>query len=272
MDRKITIPNEVLIEEVADRLNAGQEVILLTRGYSMMPFLHNEKDSVLLYKKEPEVDDIALARLHISRDGKKEVMYVLHRVISIDGEVVTMMGDGNIRGQERCRKEDADNSTMKIAKLLLRPVLANIVVAFARLTDRYGILPRYILNASPFHTSMFITNLASIGMPAVQHHIYNFGTCSQFISIGSVERTTQVDAKGNVTRKRLLPLGLVCDERIAEGAMYAKMLSLMGKLLSDPEQLETPPAKVYYDEGHEYHLPKPKRRIFKMKESDPEKA
>ena len=173
---------------------------------------------------------------------------------------------------ERCRKEDADNSTMKIAKLLLRPILANIVVSFARLTDRYGILPRYILNASPFHTSMFITNLASIGMPAVQHHIYNFGTCSQFISIGSVERTTQVDAKGNVTRKRLLPLGRVCDERIAEGAMYAKMLALMGQILNDPEQLETPPAKVYYDEGHEYHLPKPKHRIFKKKESDPQNA
>ena len=54
--------------------------------------------------------------------------------------------------------------------------------------------------------------------------------------------------------------------------MYAKMLALMGKILNDPEQLETPPAKVYYDEGHEYHLPKPKHRIFKKKESDPQNA
>ena len=162
---------------------------------------------------------------------------------------------------ERCRKEEADNSTMKVAKLLLRPTLANSVVAIAKLLDRYGIMPRYILNASPFHTSLFVTNLASIGLPSVNHHIYNFGTCSQFVSIGAVERTMTTDAKSNAVRKRLLPLGLVCDERIAEGAMYAKMLSLWNRLLSEPEQLETPPAKVFYDEGHEYHLPAPKRRM-----------
>ena len=162
---------------------------------------------------------------------------------------------------ERCRKEQADNSTLKVARLLLRPILANTVVGLARLLDRYGIMPRYILDASPFHTSLFVTNLASIGLPAVNHHIYNFGTCSQFVSIGAVERTTQIDGSGAAVRKRLLPLGLVCDERIAEGAMYAKMLALWNRLLNDPEQLETPPAKIFYDEGHEYHLPAPQKRM-----------
>lgn len=162
---------------------------------------------------------------------------------------------------ERCRKEEADNSTMKVAKLLLNPFLATTIVSLARLLDRYGIMPRYIVNASPFHTSMFVTNLASIGLPSVNHHIYNFGTCSQFVSIGAVERTMGTDPKGAPQRKRLLPLGLVCDERIAEGAMYAKMLALWNRLLNDPAQLETPPAKVFYDEGHEYHLPAPQKRM-----------
>ena len=163
---------------------------------------------------------------------------------------------------EACRKEDADNSTLKVAKLLMNPFLANIVVWLARVLDRYGIMPRWLLNASPFHTSMFVTNMASIGLPAIQHHIYNFGTCSQFVSIGSVERGVALDAKGNVVRKRLLPLGVVCDECICEGAMYAKMLSIMGRLLNNPEQLEQPPERVLYDEGHEFHLPEPKRHRF----------
>ena len=163
---------------------------------------------------------------------------------------------------EACRKEDADNSTLKVAKLLMNPFLANIVVWLARVLDRYGIMPRWLLNASPFHTSMFVTNMASIGLPAIQHHIYNFGTCSQFVSIGSVERGVALDAKGNVVRKRLLPLGVVCDERICEGAMYAKMLSIMGRLLNNPEQLGQPPERVLYDEGHEFHLPEPKRHRF----------
>ena len=76
------------------------------------------------------------------------------------------------------------------------------------------------------------------------------------------ERGVALDAKGNVVRKRLLPLGVVCDERICEGAMYAKMLSIMGRLLNNPEQLEQPPERVLYDEGHEFHLPEPKRHRF----------
>lgn len=97
---------------------------------------------------------------------------------------------------EACRKEDADNSTLKVAKLLMNPFLANIVVWLARVLDRYGIMPRWLLNASPFHTSMFVTNMASIGLPAIQHHIYNFGTCSQFVSIGSVERGVGAGRQG----------------------------------------------------------------------------
>lgn len=167
---------------------------------------------------------------------------------------------------EKCRQEDADNSTLKVAKLLMNPLLANVIVALARFLDRYGVMPRWLVNASPFHTSMFITNMASIGLPAIQHHIYNFGTCSQFLSIGSVERTVALDGKGNPVRKRLLPVGIVADERICEGATYARMLSLMNRLINNPEQLEQKPETVYYDEGHEFHLPEPKHyRFFRKK-------
>ena len=55
---------------------------------------------------------------------------------------------------EQNRRQEADNSTMKVAKLLLNPILANTIVALARFLDRYGIMPKYILDASPFHTSM----------------------------------------------------------------------------------------------------------------------
>ena len=161
------------------------------------------------------------------------------------------------------KAEHQSNSTDKFAKFMFSvPGLPKFVVWLAYHLDKHGLLPRKIIDLSPFHTSMFVTNMASIGLPAIQHHIYNFGTCSQFVSIGSVERGVALDAKGNVVRKRLLPLGVVCDERICEGAMYAKMLSIMGRLLNNPEQLEQPPERVLYDEGHEFHLPEPKRHRF----------
>ena len=164
------------------------------------------------------------------------------------------------------RREEADNSTMKVAKLLLRPVLANSVVAAARIMDRYGVMPKYIMNASPFHTSLFVTHMGSIGMPAVNHHIYNFGTTSLFLSMGSVERTISLGPDGKVIRKRYLPIGITADERICAGATYAKMVNRMIYYLNDPSLLETPPENVCFEENNVYSLPKTKAHRLRRKE------
>lgn len=156
------------------------------------------------------------------------------------------------------RKEEMDTAALKVAKALSKPILANPVVAIVRLMDRYGIMPRFLLDASPFHTSLFITNMASIGMPAVNHHIYNFGTTSMFWSIGAIERTVALDSTGKAVRKRMLPIGVTADERVCPGAVYAKMVGRMIRLMNDPKQLEARPEGVTYDEGREYHVQKKK--------------
>ena len=163
------------------------------------------------------------------------------------------------------RREEADNSTMKLAKLLLNPILANTVVAAARFLDRYGLMPKYILDASPFHTSMFFTQMASIGMPAVNHHIYNFGTTSLFVSMGSVIRESAAGPDGKTVRKRYLPVGITADERICAGAMYARLVDRFMHYLANPQLLETPPENVRFEEGNEYSLPKPKEKRFSRK-------
>ena len=166
---------------------------------------------------------------------------------------------------EQNRREEADNSTMKVAQFLLNPILANTVVFAARFLDRYGLMPKYIMDASPFHTSMFFTQMASIGMPAVNHHIYNFGTTSLFVSMGSVIRETSVCPDGKVSRKRYLPVGITADERICAGAIYAKLVNRIMYYINDIKLLETPPETVKFEEGNEYSLPKPKQKRFSGK-------
>ena len=157
---------------------------------------------------------------------------------------------------EQGRREEADNSSIKLARLMLNPLLANIVVALARCLDRYGILPKYILDASPCHTSMYITNMASLGMPALNHHIYNFGTTSQFISLGFVTREITVGPDGKAIRKRWLPIGITADERICAGASYAKFMDRLMHYVHHPALLETPPETVRFEEGNAYSQPK----------------
>lgn len=110
MTEKRVIPNEILLGEVTSLLAEGQEVVLLTKGGSMMPFLRSERDSVALRKLEKvEVGDIVLAHLGGGR-------YVLHRIIAIDGDNVTLMGDGNLKGTESCLKSDISGTVVRILK------------------------------------------------------------------------------------------------------------------------------------------------------------
>jgi hypothetical protein len=87
---------------------------------------------------------------------------------------------------------------------------------------------------------MFFTQMASIGMPAVNHHIYNFGTTSLFVSMGSVIRENTVGPDGKPTRKRYLPIGITADERICAGAVYAKLVNRIMYYINNIELLETP--------------------------------
>ena len=207
--------------------------------------------SFALLKETANVDDVEENTVKCYFDPKDTIFDVAERVSA---------------AIEQNRREEADNSTMKVAKLLLNPFLANTVVFAARFLDRYGIIPKYIMDASPFHTSMFFTQMASIGMPAVNHHIYNFGTTSLFVSMGSVIRENTVGPDGKPTRKRYLPIGITADERICAGAVYAKLVNRIMYYINNIELLETPPETVKFEENNEYALPKPKKKRFKRRE------
>ncbi len=109
MHKKV-IPNDELLGEVGKLVAEGEKVTIMTKGSSMLPFIKGERDSVLLVKpSEPAVGMIVLAQV-----GKGA--YVLHRIIAVDGDKVTLMGDGNIRGCERCRKKDVVAQAVRILR------------------------------------------------------------------------------------------------------------------------------------------------------------
>ena len=141
------------------------------------------------------------------------------------------------------KKVTEGNGTSDFASALLRiPVLPNLVVLMARALDRLGIMPRWLERISPFHCSMFITNMMSIGLPAIHHHLYNFGTCSIFLSLGKPERQT-VTSGGQAVRRLMIPMGIVTDERICGGAEYAMGVHAFLQYLQHPELLELTPAE-----------------------------
>lgn len=163
------------------------------------------------------------------------------------------------------RGEENKNFADKLAKgVLAVPGLATLLVMIVRLLDRYGLCPGSLLDELPFHTSMYITNNASIGLHHVNHHIYNFGSTSLFFGMGTVEKVAVVE-KGETRMKRYLPMGITADERICSGAHYAEFFGTMSYLLNHPQELETPPTSVRFDEKCEYHVPKVGEQTKKQK-------
>jgi hypothetical protein len=138
------------------------------------------------------------------------------------------------------KPEQANGAADFAGKLLRLPVLPWVVVKLMKLSDRLGIMPKKLVEISPFHCSFFITNMMSIGLPAIYHHLYNFGTCSIFLSFGRPERQTVLSG-GQGVRKIVLPLGFNTDERICGGAEYAVAVHTFLNYLQHPELLEFTP-------------------------------
>lgn len=107
---KVILPNMLLLGEVSRMLSERRTVIIPTKGRSMLPFIRGERDSVALVRKE-EINpgDIVLAVI----DGSR---YVLHRVWSVSGDDVELMGDGNIAGHEHCRRTDVCGTVYEIIR------------------------------------------------------------------------------------------------------------------------------------------------------------
>ncbi len=104
---KVVLPNEVLLDEVARFLAEGRDVVLPPKGRSMLPFIREGRHTVRLHKMD-KVDkgDIVLAHYGES--------FVMHRVIAVEGDVVTLMGDGNLTGTERVGISDVCGTVIEI--------------------------------------------------------------------------------------------------------------------------------------------------------------
>jgi len=139
------------------------------------------------------------------------------------------------------RSEEDSQALDKAIRILLKmKPLLGIVMSLLRFADRHGLLPKGLIKASPFHASMLISNLASIRTNHIYHHVYDFGTTSVSITIGTLHEVPRRTSEG-VKFERCIPLGVVMDERIASGLYFANAFGYFRKLLQDPSQLEKVP-------------------------------
>ncbi|MBN1242438.1 MAG: hypothetical protein JXA15_07010 [Spirochaetales bacterium] len=147
------------------------------------------------------------------------------------------------------KKIEAANSTDKLAGFFVRmpPFFLKGLVSFLWFLDDHGWLPKAIHAASPFHTSLFITDLGSVGIQSIYHHLYEFGTTSLFLAFGSKSHEKELVEDGSVRTRKHLTLRVNTDERIVDGFYYASAFRLLKRLVTHPELLEAAPESIPED-------------------------
>lgn len=230
------------------------------------------------YIKEKEAEGIKLGYMHIFIAGivriialkprlnrfvmngkiyardKIWVSFVVHPELHIDSPDTTIKlcfeGTETIleiaeKINEAIRKETVqrteENGTDKLARFFtaMPSFVMNTVVGTLMWMDRHNMLPRFIIDLSPFHTSFFITNLKSLGINHIYHHACDFGTNGLFFAMGKEKQIPVVD-KGEIVIQKHMGFGLVSDERFCDGLYFALALREFRKLMRNPAILEKP--------------------------------
>lgn len=150
---------------------------------------------------------------------------------------------------EEVRTPALDSNFDKLAEKFdyIPGLLLKFVIWLLKTMDYFGNLPSAITDLSPFHGSLFITSMGSLGIPPIYHHLYDFGNVPVFCAFGCKRTVIEPQEDGTVKKKKYLDYSFVTDERIVDGFYYAAALKKMRGYMANPERLDVPPAEVIED-------------------------
>ena len=142
---------------------------------------------------------------------------------------------------------DSSFDNLAHAFMLIPGLFLKFTVWLLRVLDYFGLLPKFLLELSPFHGSVFFTSMGSLGIPPIYHHLYDFGNLPVFCSFGCKRRALEIQEDGSVVQRKYLDFKFSLDERIADGFYYAAFFKHFKRILHHPEQLDLPPEEVLRD-------------------------
>lgn len=133
----------------------------------------------------------------------------------------------------------ASTSTDRLAELVMSMpgFVKKTLVKILKTMDKYNVLPKSVIDASPFHTTLFFTYLKSIDTNYIYHHLYDFGTTGIFAALGKTVKLPVVEGD-EVVVKKCCQIGYTMDERICDGVYYARSFKLLEKYFYNPMLLE----------------------------------
>lgn len=150
--------------------------------------------------------------------------------------VSSMIDDAIRNAADKSKNTETDDLSRTLDRI--PGFLCKWAVNILMFMDRHNVMPKKVIDASPFHTSFFITNLKSLGINYIYHHIYEFGTTGVFIALGKERERVVPGIAEKFALEHVTTIGIVTDERFCDGLYFAKAMRRLKKILRDPSVLE----------------------------------
>lgn len=227
-------------------------------------FLHNQRKSgnklslftiivaacAKTFRERPMMNRFILGRRIYQREIFS-ISYVVKQALSDEAKELFVMAeitedmtldniDQIFRKKQDAIKRNEDSALEKLMNFfscLPRPLM-RLFFFILRKLDFRGRIPAFMRNELPFYSSVFFTNLGSIGMDAPFHHLYEMGSTSIFAALGKPELETVTNPKtGSTSVRKLVTLNITADERICDGFYLARSLDRFVNYVENPEKI-----------------------------------
>ena len=152
-----------------------------------------------------------------------------------------------VESVKNTKELDSSLDGLIMALNMIPGVFMKFTVWLLKLLDYFGLLPKFLLELSPFHGSLFFTSMGSLGIKPIYHHLYDFGNLPVFGAFGCKRRANEVLEDGSVVQRKYIDVKFVLDERIVDGYYYATFFKHYRRILMHPEVLDNPPEEVLSD-------------------------
>lgn len=214
------------------------------RGVSMLPGINRFVVGRRIYARD-NIEVVMTVKRSLSVDATETTIKVVFEPTDTIFDVYRKMNEKI----DEVKTSDVNNNTEDVAETLCRAprFLLRFALTILRIMDYFGWLPEKLVEASPFHGSMIITDVGSLRIGPIYHHIYNFGTLPVFIAFGAKRHAYEIDRHGQVVDHKYVDCKFTMDERTVDGHYYAQFLQAIRYIFAHPELLEAPPTRVVDD-------------------------
>ena len=215
------------------------------RCVAKYPALNRFLSGQQVYSRDNDIQFCMMVKEDMTTEAPESAMKLHLRPTDTVEDIYRKFNAEVDRIKDNSSASDFDKTAKALS--LIPGVFFKFVIWVLKTMDYFGLLPKFLLEVSPFHGSIFFTSMGSLGIPPIVHHLYDFGNMPVFVAFGCKYHKNEVLDDGTVVRRKYIDYTVNTDERICDGFYFATTLKHMKKLLMHPERLDEPIEEVVRD-------------------------